>query len=308
MADFQYHKRSLYFLPIIFLMSNTFLIWVINIQLLRYFYKPTLPKILQWQGARYVASYIYVFSIFLIIISNAPHPGRIKVVGWYPLVGMFAINTFILLIINLIVTRNEKEELKLQKAQLEISQLTTQQEQLKQQIHPHFLFNALGTLQVLMKKKGGQATDYAGQLAKFLRSSLSIAEQDVMSVQDDLAYFEDYLQLQKMRFGEGIQYQFDIPQEVIEKGRLPVFSLQILAENAIKHNAFSIQSPLFIDIKYEEGLLIITNNLSPKFNQENASGIGLKNLTARFGHFTSHLPEIQMTQHQFKVTIKVLGL
>ncbi|MEM6320399.1 MAG: histidine kinase [Bacteroidota bacterium] len=227
----------------------------------------------------------------------------------YPVISMVAANFFILLLINLIITRSEKATLQLEKANLEINQLKTQQEQLKQQIHPHFLFNSLGTLQILIDKDQKMATDYTATLANYLRSSLSLAQNDVVSIKEEVTFLTNYIELQKMRFGEAIQYEINIPDDLLTTTKLPVFSLQLLAENAIKHNTFSAAKPLKIVIQYvENGFVTVENNLSPKFHATAKSGIGLQNLKKRFAHFTETVPTIAQTDCSFQVKLKLLGI
>lgn len=290
--------------------SVYFIQWLINIGLLRFFSSKK-----KWIGMsptiqRYFLSSLITigFSCFFVIASDKYSFG-IDTFKYYPLIGNLATNTFMLIIINLIVNKSISENLKLEKAQLEISHLTTQQEQLKQQIHPHFLFNALGTLQILIKKNSEKSYGYAQLLASFLRKSLTIAQNDVITVKEDLAFFEDYLRLQQMRFQDAIIYEVNLPEEMLNEGKIPVFSLQLLGENAIKHNSFSKQKPLYIKIGYlSNGYLTLQNNLSPKFTEVESAGIGLKNLTKRFSHFTNDLPKVEKNDDSFVVEIKILGL
>ena len=291
------------------IMTGMFLAWKLNLWLLHRFISGQGLWGFRREAQRYGISFLLLF-LFAVPVSLAVEylrPIDIGVFRYYPLVGLVAVNFFILLLINLVVKQNEAAELKLEKAELEILQLTTQQEQLKQQIHPHFLFNALSTLRILIDSGSDRAATYTATLAKFLRTSLSVAQNDLESVTAALDFLQQYFDLQRMRFGEGIRLSIDVPEEVRKTGQLPVFALQILAENAIKHNAFSVASPLRVSISWlPAGYLRVTNNAAPKFQPEPSTGIGLRNLTLRFQHFTTEAPTVTRTEEEFTVLLRVL--
>ncbi len=283
-------------------------LWGMNIFLLCQFNRMG-QRISQKTWLRYILSYMLAFILIasmMSIIENL-RPYNYSISRYQPFFGSFVNNTFILILINLIVTQNERAQLKLEKAQLEISHLLMQHEQLKQQIHPHFLFNALSTLQILMRKDVRRAYKYAGQLATYLRSSLTLSRQDVISVAEDLAFMERYIQLQQIRFADLIHYDIQMPEHLMAQGKLPVFSLQTLAENAIKHNAFSANTPLQLEIRSEQNQkIVVSNNRCPKLRIEESTRIGLKNLRDRFRHFTKELPQVEESTSTFTVTLKVL--
>ena len=271
--------------------SGIFVQWLINIGIWNW----SQHADNQWLNrpfVRYLLSYILLLILLFLAqkYGNQPRPIDVGVFRWYPLVGIFASNSFILVLMNLMITQHEKATLQLENAALEISQLTTQQAQLKQQIHPHFLFNAMGTLQILIQKNPAKASNYAQKLATFLRSSIDLAEQDVLPIAEEIHFFENYIQLQQMRFMGAIDYEIAIPNTIQQQGRLPVFALQMLAENAIKHNAFSAKMPLKLSINYQKDgdWLVISNPKSPKFSSELSTGIGLakSNETLRAFHRT----------------------
>lgn len=291
--------------------TSIFLQWLINIALLRYI--PRLNHLNQKQQnwLRYISAYLLTFLLALIMITVRNKVKPLVDVGYiqyYPFLGAFTSTTFILLLINLIIARNEKSELELEKAQLEISHLLTQQEQLKQQIHPHFLFNAMATLQILIDVNPGQAKVYSSKLVNYLRASLTLAKKNLITIQEDMTFMVNYLELQQVRFKDSIHHKIDIPESILLDSKLPIFSLQILAENAIKHNAFSEERPLSISIVYENGLLFFTNNKIAKFKTVDSTKIGLTNLIERFKHFTTELPVITDTATTFSVKLKVLEI
>lgn len=290
---------------------NVSILWFINIALVRYLPPEKRDK----QVLRYILSFLIGFSLMLVTgilvryLSGITPPPSLSgtSIRFYPLFGSFTINVFILVLISQIINQEERTSLKLEVAQLEISNLIAQQEQLKQNIHPHFLFNALSTLIVLIETDQKAALKYASTLSAFLRSSLVLAKHNKNRIQDELRFLNEYLDLQKVRFRDAIQFKADIPESVKEKGSLPVFALQVLAENAIKHNALGSKSPLEFEIIYhQEGYLKVSNNILPKYSPNPSTGIGLKNLGDRYEILGGSRPEINETDRKFSVTLKLL--
>ena len=221
---------------------------------------------------------------------------------FYPVFGALANNTLILLFISLALSRSKSAQLEVANLELSLSNLRAQQEQLKHQLQPHFLFNALYTLQLLIKKEPQAAEKYLQRLSNFLRSSIQHAKQDQISLAKEVTFCQDYLELQKVRFAGSLQYEIDLPAEVQNKHSIPIFSLQLLAENAIKHNGFTRQKPLYFTISQEQpGSIKVTNNLIPKAEQEASFGIGLQNLEDRFKLLGFGLPQVETLNNQFTV-------
>ncbi|MEL6720607.1 MAG: histidine kinase, partial [Bacteroidota bacterium] len=221
-------------LAILFVATSIFIQWIINIWLLTKPEKGEQSNRLLYK--RYAWSYLLSISLLLFpniliqvldlpIVNNPPF-------SIFPFIGMVANNTAILLIVNLIITRNKKSQLELKNMQLEMNNLMAQQEQLKHQLHPHFLFNALYTLQLLIKKQPQQAEEYLNRLSTFLRTSIQHAKENKLSIKEELDFCLDYLALQKVRFGEALQYEINLPKSVSAHAALPIFTLQSLAENA----------------------------------------------------------------------------
>lgn len=290
--------------------TGIFFIWNMNLFLLNKWEQRVTDIFRNKEYERYIASFVILitFSIPTAIFLDAYRPIDVGTFKYYPVIGLIGINSFVLLLMDLIIKQNEAATLKLEKAELEITQLISQQEQLKQQIHPHFLFNALGTLRALIKKNPLEADLYTSRLAKFLRASLSLAQQDLVTIQEEIDFLENYFNLQKMRFSDGIQLVIDIPNEIRSTNKIPVFTLQILAENAIKHNAFSLAEPLQLHIEYlSTGFLLIRNNTAAKYSKSVSTGIGLQNLKLRFSYFTEALPEIIQDENFYQIKIKVLS-
>ncbi|MEM8526398.1 MAG: histidine kinase [Bacteroidota bacterium] len=296
-----------------FISFNVFVHWIFNIWLLTKDGISTKSDD-RWKR-KYLWSYLFSFGTIFIpisivsllnlpIVQNAPF-------SFYPLIGTIANNTVILLIINLMLTRNRKAQLELKNIQLEMSNLMAQQEQLKHQLHPHFLFNALYTLRLLIQKKPKQAEEYLNHLSTFLRASIQHSKQDKIRVKEELAFCLDYLELQKVRFGAALQYKVTLPDCVMEQSALPIFTLQLLAENAIKHNAFSQNKPLHFSIGYtEDGWINVQNNIISKRLESDSTGFGLSNLKERFRLLQQEEPQIKTSAggQYFQVYLPLLSI
>lgn len=185
-----------------------------------------------------------------------------------PFILGFVLNAIVLIIQDLILLREKKTIIELENAELKIKNVEAASQQLKQQIHPHFLFNSLNTLKSLIRKHPDKAEDYLIKLSNFLRATISSDSPNTVKLSDEIKLCLDYLEMQKMRFGEAMQYTINIPEGILNSGFVPVFSLLPLLENAIKHNILTIEMPLLIKTGYENGRIITSNNIQPKLSSE----------------------------------------
>ena len=151
--------------------------------------------------------------------------------------------------------RAEKEKEQLQKAKLQ-SQLDI----LKTQVNPHFLFNSLNSLTGLISKDCVKAEEFVEEMSGVYRYLLKNNIGDLTTLKDELQFIRSYLHMQQTRFGKGLQYSIEVDEDCLT-WMLPPLTLQMLVENAIKHNIISVYSPLKIVISNTEELLVIRNNL-----------------------------------------------
>jgi two-component system LytT family sensor kinase len=179
--------------------------------------------------------------------------------------------------------------------------------QLMQQVQPHFLFNSLSTLKSLIGISPEQASEYLVRLSGFLRASLASHASSIAPVAKELELCSDYLEMQRMRFGTALEFSIQVPAEVRETGYLPVFSLQLLIENAIKHNLLTAARPLHVAVVYREGWIEVTNNLQRKQTGVESAGTGLVNLRERYRALSGDEVRIEETTAIFSVYVKVLA-
>jgi len=180
--------------------------------------------------------------------------------------------------------------------------------QLKMQLHPHLLFTSLNTLRLLQKKDADKAEDYLLKLSDVLRFSTTSALHPAVDIADELKLCLTYLQMQKVRFADMLHFSVTNEHLFSATGIVPVYSLQTLAENAIKHNAFSTESPLFIYIDFDETTNTITvrNKLRRKQLIETSTKIGLTNLAERYRLLGNETITISDNGEEFAVSIKIL--
>lgn len=225
------------------------------------------------------------------------------------IVRSLTIDLIILTLCELVFLYFRKQKIEIENARLKQSNLEAKNNQLKMQLHPHFLFNSLNTLRLLLKKDAEKAEDYLLKLSDILRFSTTSAMHDVVNVEDELKLCLSYLEMQKVRFGNMLHFEI-INLELYEaKGNLPVYSLQLLAENAIKHNSFTNEEPLSIFIVYDalKETITVQNKIQPKRLKEVTTKIGLKNLEERYKLQSNESIIIVNDGSIFSVTIKILS-
>ncbi|MCB0838465.1 MAG: histidine kinase, partial [Bacteroidetes bacterium] len=150
------------------------------------------------------------------------------------------------------------------KAQLlEKEKAVVQYESLKQQLNPHFLFNSLTSLSSLITIDPRTASSFLDSLSKTYRYILKSSEWDVAPLSEELKFGESFVKLQKTRFGEGLQVNFQVEEKDYYRKIVPV-TLQNLIENAIKHNILDEEEPLVINVFVEDDYLVVRNNLQKK--------------------------------------------
>ncbi len=185
---------------------------------------------------------------------------------------------------------DEKGELLLQTAKLEKEQVMAQYEILKSQINPHFLFNSMNIISSLIPKSPEMAVKFTSQFSKVFRKVLENNDEVVIPLSQELDFIKSFLFLQKIRFDKSLKIKVKIAKSKLDK-MIPPFGLQLLIENAIKHNIISEEQPLTIEISSDGEYIQVKNNFQKRELASKSTGIGLKNLKARY-HLLTDLPLI----------------
>jgi len=194
-----------------------------------------------------------------------------------------------------------------EKERLVKENVMSQLEGLKSQVNPHFLFNSLNTLSYLIPENPKKAENFVQKLSKAYRYILEIREREFTTVAEELGFLDSYNCLLSERFGENLQISINVPEEVKWLKILPL-SLQMLFENAIKHNVVSYQHPLTIEVFVEKGdRLVVRNNLQLKRQEAPSTKIGLENIKNRYRLLTKKEVEVIITHQHFIVVLPLVA-
>ncbi len=176
---------------------------------------------------------------------------------------------------------------------------------LKNQLDPHFLFNSLNVLTSLIEENPDAATKFTTSLSKVYRYVLEQKNKDLVSVEEELKFAKLYMSLIKMRFENSID--FSLPETLSNPdAKVVPLSLQLLLENAVKHNVVTPSKKLFISIDEQNGKLLIKNNIQPKQIIKPSTGVGLQNIKQRYALLTNKEVSIQKDKTHFTVSIPLL--
>jgi cbb3-type cytochrome oxidase subunit 3 len=191
-----------------------------------------------------------------------------------------------------------------QEATLKQDKIVAQLELLKSQISPHFLFNSFNTLIATIENDPQSAVEYTEHLSDFYRSILQVREKNVISLQDEKELLKNYIFLLQKRHGSTLIT--DIQIKSLDKNIVPL-TLQLLVENAVKHNVVSMSRPLSISIvETADGFIEVKNNVQKKLNIEKGTGFGLSSLVSRYELLTDKKVEIIETDNTFLVRIPMV--
>lgn len=303
------------FFGITMVFANTTACWILNISLLYLFNRPS-KEPLVW--VRYTVSTVLCASTALVLfrlfiplhsMPEMPLPRPMPRSGGFliPVMQSVSINAFILVLIDLVMLRNKKDRIADENTKLKIANLEARHIQLQQQLQPHFLFNSLNVLQALIKKHPVRAEEYVARLSELLRHSVHYSGQCMVTLEEEIGLCSNYLEMQQVRFGKALFYEVDLPEQMIRQARVPSYSLQLLVENAIKHNRFTVEAPLDISITAKDGRTItVANNLQPRPVADHSSRTGLRNLEERYRILSNEGIVVEPGGDRFMVHIKTL--
>ena len=199
------------------------------------------------------------------------------------------------------LSKSEKEAEELKKENLQ-----TQLDSLKQQVNPHFLFNSLNTLSYLIGEDTERAEDFLNELCKVYRYLLRSNEHELTDLHTELQFIRSYFHLLKTRYGDNLRLTvaIDPPYETY---LLPSLTLQLLIENAVKHNVIEKTQPLIVEVTTQpDGLLTVKNNLQKKPQQLPSTRVGLRNIATKFRLLDQGDILVRETEDEFSVTIPLI--
>lgn len=190
----------------------------------------------------------------------------------------------------------ENEKLKKENLQARLDSL-------RQQISPHFLFNSLSTMSSMTTEIKVKA--FISELSNVYRYLLQVKQSDLVSVQEEITFVESFLYVLNERFENALRIKIDVSDKV-RQTRLPPLALQMLVENALKHNVVSAAKPLSIEILGSDNSLMVRNNYQPKQSREPSSGHGLPNIRERYLLLANVSIEIEQGENYFSVKLPIL--
>ena len=187
---------------------------------------------------------------------------------------------------------------------LKTEQVSTQYESLKNQVNPHFLFNSLNALSSLVYDDQAKAVEFIRKLSQVYRYVLDKKDEELVPLADEMDFTRNYIFLQKIRFGDNLE--IEVGGEEVDL-YVPPLAIQLLVENAIKHNVVSEQYPLKVSVTTDGNYCTIENNIKEKLEKD-STGIGLNNLKARYQYLSKEEIEITQANGVFRVSIPLLKL
>lgn len=190
--------------------------------------------------------------------------------------------------------------------QLKVENIANQFEALKNQLNPHMLFNSLNTLYSLIRESPEKAQEYLSELSKVMRYTLQKDnESHSITLNEEMEFVHSYIYLLKMRYEDNLIFNFNIDETAVNR-QIPKMAIQMLIENAVKHNEISNRHPLKIDITTKSDFIEVSNNLQLRRGTVSSTGIGLNNLSTRYKLLYKKDIEIIETEKRFSVILPLI--
>ena len=197
-------------------------------------------------------------------------------------------------------------DIQVQKASLEKEAVLAQFTALKNQVSPHFLFNSLSILASLVHVNPDLSEKFIDQLSRAYRYILDQKDNDRVSLKTELTFIKSYIFLLKIRFEDSFDVRIELPDGFGDQYSIAPLTLQLLVENAVKHNRMTPKDPLLVTITTEDGYLIIRNRMQPREQLETSTGVGLQNIINRYRLLTDQPVRVSEQEGAFVVNIPLL--
>ncbi len=240
-----------------------------------------------------------IISLLMQFVSNikdVPPGGRIG-----PLVKDFVLATGVLFLSIIVYLSSQKQRLAIEYETLKAENERSRFEVLKNQLDPHFLFNTFNSLDSLIEENSDMARNYLQQLSSVFRYVLS--NKDSTTLESELKFTHSYIDLMQLRYENSLIFEISIDNQYLSYEIVPL-SIQLLIENAIKHNVITLETPLIISVSVgPEPFVTVSNKIQLKKSHQSGSGIGLSNLAERFRLKYQKEIEISNNSGQFSVTL-----
>ena len=192
-----------------------------------------------------------------------------------------------------------------ERERMEQEKVRFQLEALRSQVDPHFLFNSFNTLMELIESDAGKAVDHVEKLSQFFRNILQVRDKELITVEEELRLLETYFSLEQHRFGKAIEMHIDVKESDREKRMVPL-TLQMLVENALKHNVITAERPLAITVRSENGGLLVRNPVRKRMTPARSTGFGLESITKRYAALSDTPIRSRLTDDHFEVEVPLI--
>ena len=265
--------------------------------------RPTIIKFLSLTGFTIIASLVETILVFRGQPDGAQIDTMHEFIRLYlaSMVAQITIYCLVYMVNHAVTAQNKmlKERGKANEAQYRYQIL-------KRQVDPHFLFNSLNALDCLVcEEKTEQASTYIHKLAGIYRYMIKSEEEQLVPLEDELKFVEKYVDLMKVRFPEGLRVEIDIPSGLMSRYILPC-SIQLLIENATKHNVISAANPLVVSICSDGESISVTNNIIPKLTQVSSTGLGQKYIRQQYQNLCGKEIAISHDAKEYKVVLPLI--
>lgn len=294
----------------------TLICWYINFRLLNFTSGTRLLRRSYANGigiaisiiAAVLTGIVYAWLLSLLRINQSDSFSRyptLQLLSVWGVLRCLLINTFIMVVKYTADAGDEKQEVLLKNEMLLNENLSARFEALKSQVSPHFLFNSLNTLNSLIKTQPQRAVDFVMRLSDVYRYLLQHNQQQVVKLKEELAFVKAYIFLIERRFEHNLHVHIAIPEPLLET-YIPPVSLQILIENAVKHNIVTTARPLSVNISVTSNSIVVENNLQPKEFSGEATGTGLGSMANKYRLLTGSDIEVLTGPDKFTVLLPLI--
>lgn len=298
--------------PMVFLHTGIIwftLRWIVSLYIKRYNENSTeIKQLVVYQAISIIVVYFildFLLGYFLhakLMGSTVPEPYTLFIMDISGVLMAF----LLIALYNGAFFYNKLRKSELEKTRLEQANVQSQLEGLKNQVNPHFLFNSLNTLCSIIPENPDKSVRFVQKLSKVYRYILEIRDKKLIKLSEELEFLNAYIFLLRERWGDKVQIELNINDNLKEHYIIPL-SLQILFENAIKHNIISKEKPLHIKVfNKKDDKIIVHNNLQRKNQVMNSTKMGLENIKKRYKFFTELTVDVMVTEETFIVSIPLI--
>lgn len=239
------------------------------------------------------------------IFKNFPNPQTVPVFLKELITTLFLFTFIVNGIYEILFLFERLNKERLEKERIRESVLEARLENLRNQINPHFLFNTFNALSELIDENPWRASYIVLEISDLYRYVLEVRDKNWMTLDKEMAVANSFIEIVKIRYEENVTISISVDHKYL-RWYLPPLAVQMLLENAIKHNEISSTKKLSIRIDTEKDHLVVTNNYQPRINGEKSNGVGLKNIETRYSYLLNKKLDILQNENTFSVKLPLI--